>query len=78
LQASYEAHLAARLAERIGVSPDKVPSGKELNEVACRHLSKGGQIDDLYPELFMISREEESPLPEPLLQLASIWPFRLL
>jgi hypothetical protein len=71
------AELATELANRMGVSSDKLPPGAELNTVACRHLEKGGRIDDLYSELFSISAEKPSPIAEPLLQLAQIPPLKL-
>ncbi len=76
-ETSYYSYLAVQLAQRIGVSPDSLPEGNELNEVACRHLARGGRLDDLYSQLFRISREAPPPIPEPLLLLASIRPFRL-
>lgn len=72
----YYAHLAVRLAHKIGVPSEDLPRGDELNEVACRYLARGGQVDDLYSQLFMLSKET-TPIPETLLQLASIWPLRL-
>jgi hypothetical protein len=72
----YYTYLAERLAPKVGVSPENLPGTNALNEVACRHLANRGQLDDLYSQLFMVSREERPLIPEPLLQLASM-PFRL-
>src|SRR5215467_1544524 len=74
---SYYAHVAELLAKKIGVDADHLPVGDELNEVACRHLTNRGRIDQLYAELFDISRTEQIPVPEPLRQLASITQFKL-
>ncbi len=74
---SYYAYLAERVAERLGVSAAELPTGNELNAVACRYLTKGGQVDELYPKLFMLAREETVPVPDPIVQLASIPSFRL-
>jgi hypothetical protein len=74
---SYYARLAIKLAERLGVSSSKLPVGTELNEVACRHLAARGDIDDVYSTLFVLARDEKLPVPEPLLQLASIPAFKL-
>jgi len=74
---SYYSYLAERLAESVGVSSAELTAGSELNDVACRYLAKGGQIDELYPKVFMLSRQETMGIPEPILQLASIPTFRL-
>jgi hypothetical protein len=74
---SYYARLAVKLAERLEVSSSKLPVGTELNEVACRHLAARGDIDDVYSTLFVLGRDEKFPVPEPLLQLASIPAFNL-
>ncbi len=74
---SYYSYLAAQVAERVGVSSAGLPAGSELNQVACRYLAKGGQVDELYANLFMLSRQETLPVPEAIIQLASIPTFRL-
>jgi hypothetical protein len=74
---SYYARLAVQLAERLDVSSSKLPAGTELNEIACRHMAARGDIDDIYSTLFVLARDEKLPVPEPLLQLASIPAFRL-
>jgi len=74
---SYYAHLARKLAQRLGVSSDDLPSGTELNEVAVRHLAARGDIDDVYSTLYLLARDETLPVPQALLQLASIPAFRL-
>jgi hypothetical protein len=74
---SYYAYLAERLAQRIGVASDGLPTGGELNEVASRHMANRGQVDELYARLFMLAREQTLPIPEPIMQLASISTLRL-
>jgi hypothetical protein len=59
------------------VPAEDLPPGRELNAVACRHLGNGGRVNDLYSELFLISRGNPHPVPEPLLQLAQIPPLKL-
>jgi hypothetical protein len=70
--------LASELAAYLGVSNEDLAHGGELNDVACRFLSQGGQIEDIYPALKTITAPTESlPIPVPLLQLAEIRPLRL-
>src|SRR4051812_22518021 len=70
--------LAARLAKYLKVSADDLPSGAELNEVACRYLSKGKPAQHIYAGLKTVAAEAEAlPIPEPLLQLAGIQPIQL-
>ena len=73
----YYTQLALRVAERAGVSPDNLPVGSELNEVACRFFAKGGRTGDFYSQVFMVAREAQPPIAPALLQLAEITPFRL-
>ncbi len=75
---SYYAHVAKRLAERLDVSSAKLPPGGELSEVACRHLARRGEMDDIYSTLSVLCKHESLPTPEALLQLASIPNFPLL
>ncbi len=72
-------YLAERLAASLGVSPDKLPQGEELNEVACRYITGGNRIEDIYPALKTVGSRAEAGLsiPEPLLKLAAIRPLRL-
>ena len=70
--------LAAQLAKYLGVSGDNLPLGGELNEVACRYLSKGKPAQRVYAALKSVAADAESlPVPEPLLQLAAIRPLQL-
>jgi hypothetical protein len=70
--------LAKRLAEYLGVSGDDLPDVGELNEVACRFLAKGNQLEDIYPAIKSIMpKDDQLSIPEPLLRLAEIRPFRL-
>jgi hypothetical protein len=71
-------HLAARLAEYLDLPVDNLPIGGELNEVACRYLTQGNPVEEIYPALKTIAVQTGSlPIPEPLLQLAAIPPFQL-
>ena len=77
-QTSLYAYLAEQLAGSIGVPIDNLPIGGELNEVACRFLAQGNQVEDLYPSLKAIAAKVEAlPIPTPLLQLAEIRPLQL-
>ena len=70
--------LADRLAAYLKVSTADLPQGAELNEVACRYLSKGNPWQRIYAALKTVAAEAESlPIPQPLLQLAAIRPFQL-
>jgi hypothetical protein len=70
--------LAERLATYLKVAADGLPDGSELNEVACRYLSKGKPAQHIYAALKMVAAEADSlPIPEPLLYLAGIRPIQL-
>jgi hypothetical protein len=71
-------YLAERLAKYLRVPTDDLPEGSELNEVACRYLSKGKPLQHVYAALKTVAVESEAlPLPEPLVQLAAIRPFSI-
>jgi hypothetical protein len=71
-------YLASRLAKYLNVRGDDLPDGSELNEVACRYLSKGKPVQHIYAALKTVAAESDAlPVPEPLLQLAAIRPFSL-
>jgi hypothetical protein len=71
-------YLAERLAKYLEVPDDDLPAIGGLHEVACRHLSRDGQIEDIYSGLTQVFPSREIfPIPEPLLQLASIRPLQL-
>jgi hypothetical protein len=70
--------LAERLAEYLEVPGDDLPETRALHEVACRFLSRNGQIEDIYSGLKRVFPSAESfPIPPPLLQLAEIRPLKL-
>lgn len=72
------AHLAAQLASYLGVAANHLPVGGELNEVVCRFLEQGNQLEDIYPALKAVtSKAEALAIPEPLLLLADIRPLQL-
>src|SRR5215469_12159235 len=72
-------YLAEKLAVSLAVSPDNLPDGEELNEVACRYITAGNRVEDIYPALKTVASRAEAALkvPEPLLKLAAIRPLRL-
>jgi len=72
-------YLAEKLAVSLGVSPDNLPDGEELNEVASRYIAEGNRVEDIYPALKTVASRAEAALkiPEPLLKLAAIRPLRL-
>ncbi len=73
-------YLAERLTTYLGVTPGDLPQGNELDAVACRYLAESSEnpAPRIYTALKKIAGETDSlPVPEPLLQLAAIEPFRL-
>ena len=72
-------YLAEQLCERLGkrLGPRPVEGALTLNEVACRYLAKGGELEDLYSTLKAIMPGPEAlQIPAQLLQLAEM-PFKL-
>jgi TIR domain len=72
-------YLAEQLCERLGkrLGPRPVEGALTLNEVACRYLAKGGELEDLYSTLKTIMpRPDALQIPAQLLQLAEM-PFKL-
>jgi hypothetical protein len=70
--------LAERLAEYLEVPAADLPENGALHEVASRFLEQGGQLEEIYPAIKSIAPPRESlAVPEPLLQLARIRPFKL-
>jgi hypothetical protein len=69
--------LAGKLARYLDVPADDLPRAGALNEVACRFLAQGSDLEDLYPALKGILAKEKIPVPEPLRQLAAIRPLKL-
>src|SRR5215471_10384371 len=71
-------YLAEKLAVALEVSPENLPDGEELNEVACRFISAGNRVEDIYPALKPVASRAETSLqiPEPLRKLAEISPLR--
>jgi hypothetical protein len=71
-------YLAERLAAKLKVSGDDLPTRGALNAVACRYLAADGDLEYVYSALkTILAGVGELPIPEPLLQLAGITPFRL-
>jgi len=72
-------YLAEKLAAALGISSEDLSDGEELNEVACRYITAGNRVEDIYPALKTIAPRVEAGLqvPEPLLKLAAIRPLRL-
>ena len=71
-------YLAEKLAVALEVSPENLPDGEELNEVACRFISAGNRVEDIYPAMKAVACRAETSLqiPEPLRKLAEIPPLR--
>ena len=71
--------IAARLAARLGQQDAKLTAGEELNEVAYQHLARGGNLREIYPALKIVASQllKDYPIPEVLLQLSRIKPFKL-
>jgi hypothetical protein len=70
--------LAERLAEYLEVPGEDLPEAGALHEVASRFLAQGGELEEIYPAIKSIAPPRESfAIPEALLQLARIRPFKL-
>lgn len=70
--------VAERLAQHLHVPKAESPTEASLNEVACRYLAEGGELEDIYSAIkSVMPAREELPLPERLLKLAAIEPFKL-
>jgi hypothetical protein len=71
--------MGVRLAARLGQQDLALPQGHELNEAACRHLARGGNLREIYPALKIVAGQilKDYPIPEVLLQLARIKPLKL-
>ncbi len=68
-------YLAQQLARRLKI--DFQPEDS-LNTVVCRHLSQGGQREDIYPDLKRVMPQlTKIKLPEALIKLAEIRPLNL-
>jgi len=70
--------LAERLAEYLEVPGEDLPERGPLNEVASRFLAQGGELEDIYPAIkSIVPPKDRFPIPEALLKLARIRPFKL-
>jgi hypothetical protein len=69
--------LAEKLAEYLEVPGEGLPETNALHEVASRFLAQGGQLEDIYSAIKSIAPREGVEIPEALLQLARIRPFKL-
>ena len=71
-------YLADKLADALEVSPKNLRDGDEINEVACRFISAGNRVEDIYPALKAVACRAEASLqiPDPLRKLAEITPLR--
>ena len=68
-------YLAEQLAKRLQISSEPADT---LNAVVCRYLSQGGEREDIYPEIKRAMPPlSQIKLPETLVKLAEIRPFKL-
>jgi hypothetical protein len=74
---SLEAYVAERLAFRLGLPPDALPSIPTLNDVVSLYLHRGGRREALYPSIRGIVQEAPLAPPQVLRQLAEIRHFNL-
>jgi TIR domain/SIR2-like domain len=70
--------LARRLAERLGIPLETLPSEVDLNAVATAHLLNQGEGNTLYTRLARILRDECPAPGQALRDLASVSAFNLL
>lgn len=76
-QAPFYPWLARRLAERLNLQVETLPSPLDLNSVATAHLLNRGDVNLLYTRLFRIVRDECPSPGKALLDLASVSAFNL-
>lgn len=70
--------LAHLFAAKFKLSAQDLPAGEELHTIACRYLKTNPVRESLYLWLnSLMPLSEEITLPEPLLKLAEIEPFRM-
>src|SRR5580693_372159 len=72
-----ERHLAARLAEALGVRREQLAPGFGINEVAVAYAECGGRPSKIYSRLKAIVEERPLPMPAALRMLAAITDFNL-
>jgi hypothetical protein len=70
-------HLADALAERLGLDLAPTSTPPSLNAVACAWLLRGEASKEIYDELRELVDELTAPIPQALLDLASITDFSL-
>jgi TIR domain/SIR2-like domain len=71
-------YLAERLAEYLHLRDFECTPNISINSVVCRYLATGGDLEDIYPALKMIMvKQDELPIPEALVKLAALEPFKL-
>jgi hypothetical protein len=70
-------YIAGKLAERLEIPTEALPSEPSLNTVVCHHLKAGRVPEEVYPKIRPILNQARFGPPEPLLQLASIDRFKL-
>jgi hypothetical protein len=70
-------YIARKLAERLTIPIDALPTEPSLNAVVCHYLQTGGVPEEVYPKIRPILNQARFEPPEPLLQLACIDRFKL-
>jgi hypothetical protein len=73
----WESYFARKLAERLGVSAERLSQNPCFNEVAMLYFDQGGERRRIYSRLKAIMDEESIPLPDSLRKLARISEFSL-
>ena len=76
-QSLFYPWLARRVAEKLGISTEKLPADFDLNAVATAHLLNRGDGNALYIRLARILRDECPSPGQSLLDLASVSAFNL-
>jgi hypothetical protein len=76
-QQSIDAFIAERLAQKLLLPAEELPSPPSLNDVVSLHLRKGRRREALYPRIRSIVQEANLPAPRVLQQLAEIRSFNL-
>src|SRR5580704_6710350 len=76
-QSLFHPWLAKRLGEKLGLPPESIPAGADLNAIATAHLLNRGESNALYTRIARILRDECPAPGQSLIDLAGISAFNL-
>ncbi|HLK25443.1 MAG TPA: toll/interleukin-1 receptor domain-containing protein [Caulobacteraceae bacterium] len=73
---TMDRYVAGRLADKLGIDPTTLGETFGLDAVVRAHMRRKGPLDELYPKVNTILKEEIEP-PDSMVKLAQIPSFRL-